>query len=169
MVNAFGALTRQLTTRRLAQNSGFVNRGLEEFFEKGQRLPEKMDPTGRAWAASELRQKSWEDLQKLWYVILKERNVLASQAEECRRLSVPSQFFSNKARIIKCKKSMARIKTVLNERQIAWKKSQEEALEQAKEQSKKVAASKKPSAPKPSAKAAAKDTKVSASETTVPA
>ncbi|KAJ2000993.1 54S ribosomal protein L4 mitochondrial [Coemansia thaxteri] len=123
MFARFSTLTRQLSTRRTAQ-SGFVGRGLEDFFENGQRLPASRDQTGRAWSASELRQKSWEDLQKLWYVVLKERNVLASQAEESRRLSIPSQFFSNKSRVIKCKKSMARIKTVLNERQLAWEATQ---------------------------------------------
>ncbi|KAI8324941.1 MRP-L47-domain-containing protein, partial [Martensiomyces pterosporus] len=115
----FASVTRQLSTRRPTQTS-FVGRGLEEFFEKGQRLPKSRDQTGRAWSASELRQKSWEDLQKLWYVILKERNILASQTEETKRLGIPSQFFSNKSRTIKCKKSMARIKTVLNERRLAW-------------------------------------------------
>ncbi|KAJ2776984.1 54S ribosomal protein L4 mitochondrial, partial [Coemansia linderi] len=115
--------TRQLSTRRATQG-GFVGRGLEEFFESSQRLPVTRDQTGRAWTASELRQKSWEDLQKLWYVVLKERNVLASQAEETRRLSIPSKYFSNKSRVVKCKKSMARIKTVLNERRLAWEEAQ---------------------------------------------
>ncbi|ORX72790.1 MRP-L47-domain-containing protein [Linderina pennispora] len=124
MFNRLGALT----TRRAG-----VRRGLEEFFEKGQRLPVKQDPTGRAWAASELRQKSWEDLQKLWYVVLKERNVLASQVEEAARLKIPPQFFSNRSRIIKCKKTMARIKTVLNERRLAWEKT-EQAKEEAERQ-----------------------------------
>lgn len=113
-------------------HTGTVARGLEEFFERGQRLPNTKEPTGRAWEASELRQKSWEDLQKLWYVTLKERNLLASQVEEGNRLSIPEQFFSNKGRIIKCKKTMARIKTVLGERQKAWEKAQQEMKEKSK-------------------------------------
>ncbi|KAJ1827561.1 54S ribosomal protein L4 mitochondrial, partial [Coemansia sp. RSA 2708] len=103
---------------------GFVGRGLEEFFENGQRLPAKRATTGRSWMASELRQKSWEDLQKLWYVVLKERNLLASQRDECRRLGVSAAFFENRGRIVKCKMTMARIKTVLNERRLAWEKAQ---------------------------------------------
>ncbi|PIA17347.1 MRP-L47-domain-containing protein [Coemansia reversa NRRL 1564] len=119
----FGAITRQLSTRRTAQGR-FLARGFEEFFEKKQRVPTERDPTGRAWSASELRQKSWEDLQKLWYIVLKERNLLASQKVECRRLGIIPSFFSNKGRVLKCQKTMARIKTVLNERQIAWAAAQ---------------------------------------------
>ncbi|KAI9479800.1 54S ribosomal protein L4 mitochondrial [Coemansia sp. RSA 989] len=124
MFGRLSTVTRQLSSRRTAQGS-FVGRGLEEFFENGQRLPTTKTPTGRAWLASELRQKSWEDLQKLWYVVLKERNVLASQLEERNRLDINKVYFENKGRVVKCKKTMARIKTVLNERRLAWEKAQQ--------------------------------------------
>ncbi|KAJ2795196.1 54S ribosomal protein L4 mitochondrial [Coemansia guatemalensis] len=129
----FGAITRQLSTRRTAQGR-FLARGFEEFFEKNQRIPTERDPTGRAWSASELRQKSWEDLQRLWYIVLKERNVLASQKVEARRLGIISAFFTNKGRVLKCRQTMARIKTVLNERQIAWEAAQKDAKVQARQQ-----------------------------------
>ncbi|CAO3677983.1 unnamed protein product [Rhizopus stolonifer] len=72
---------------------------------------------GRSWKAKELRQKSFEDLHKLWYVLLKERNLLATQKHEAKRLNIPPQVWTNRGRMMKCQKSMARIKFVLYERQ----------------------------------------------------
>ncbi|KAI8372559.1 mitochondrial 39-S ribosomal protein L47 (MRP-L47)-domain-containing protein [Choanephora cucurbitarum] len=95
--------------------------GLYQFFENNQALP-KQNWTGRAWKAQELRQKSFDDLHKLWYVLLKERNVLATQREEARRMKLPKQIWTNQGRMQKCKKSMARIKFVLNERQIEYER-----------------------------------------------
>lgn len=90
--------------------------GLYQFFENNEALPKQIW-TGRAWKAQELRLKSFDDLHKLWYVLLKERNVLATQREEARRLKLPKQLWTNQGRLKKCQKSMARIKCVLNERQ----------------------------------------------------
>lgn len=44
---------------------------------------------GRAWKVDELRNKSFTDLHTLWYVLLKEKNVLATQEAERRRLNIP--------------------------------------------------------------------------------
>ncbi|KAJ2955948.1 hypothetical protein NQZ79_g8135 [Umbelopsis isabellina] len=94
-------------------------KGLQQFFENGVSLPEQTW-TGRSWKASELRLKSFDDLHKLWYVLLKERNVLATQREEARRLGIDKSTWTNAGR---CKKSMARIKFVLNERQRAFEEA----------------------------------------------
>ncbi|KAF2555987.1 hypothetical protein F2Q68_00013046 [Brassica cretica] len=69
----------------------------------------------RGWKASELRLKSWDDLQKLWYVLLKEKNMLMTQRQ---MLQAQNMMFPNPERIPKVRRSMCRIKHVLTERAI---------------------------------------------------
>ncbi|CAE6537827.1 unnamed protein product [Rhizoctonia solani] len=79
------------------------------------------DYSGRAWLASELRRKSFKDLHTLWYVLARERNLLATQAAEARRIGVDARLFTNMPKKdLRCRKSMARIKQVLNERRLAY-------------------------------------------------
>jgi len=42
--------------------------------------------SGRSWAVTELRDKSWDDLHKLWWVCIKERNRIATSNMERDRL-----------------------------------------------------------------------------------
>ena len=53
---------------------------------------------GRSWKASELRLKSWDDLQKLWYILLKEKNMLMTQRQ---MLQAKNLRFPNPERIPK--------------------------------------------------------------------
>jgi Mitochondrial 39-S ribosomal protein L47 (MRP-L47) len=46
-------------------------------------------PQGRSWNSSELRRKSFKDLHTLWHILLRERNLLATQKAERKRLTVP--------------------------------------------------------------------------------
>ncbi|KAJ7250867.1 mitochondrial 39-S ribosomal protein L47 (MRP-L47)-domain-containing protein [Mycena haematopus] len=76
----------------------------------------------RSWLASELRLKSFKDLHTLWYVLLRERNMLATQREEMRRMGLARERFphENAVNTAKCRKSMARIKAIMNERRLAY-------------------------------------------------
>ncbi|CAI5470887.1 unnamed protein product [Closterium sp. Yama58-4] len=89
--------------------------GLADFFEQG-RTPDAPVTTGRGWQAWELRHKSFEDLHALWYVLLKEKNLLYSQKQmlqsQGRRMVQPHRI-----RLVKA--SMCRIKQVLTERALA--------------------------------------------------
>jgi len=79
------------------------------------------DIFGRAWSAAELRRKSFRDLHTLWYVLLRERNLIATQMESYRRVSIsPGLVESVEKRDFQCRKSMARIKYVINERRLAY-------------------------------------------------
>ncbi|ORY68039.1 mitochondrial 39-S ribosomal protein L47 (MRP-L47)-domain-containing protein [Leucosporidium creatinivorum] len=84
-------------------------------------VPDKRkDETGRSWTSLELRRKSFSQLHQLWYILLRERNVLLTQREEARRLRVDLKGFSSQPEKLRmCQKSMARVKQVLAERRLA--------------------------------------------------
>lgn len=51
------------------------------------RTPEDLDAHGRAWTVEELRRKDFYDLHKLWWICVKERNRLSTEANELERTS----------------------------------------------------------------------------------
>jgi large subunit ribosomal protein L47 len=101
--------------------------------------------SGRSWNAAELRLKSFKDLHTLWYICLRERNLLATQVEEARRMGIDNQnALAVIPRVYQVRKTMARIKYVLNERRLAYegalKLHEQEAQEAAAAAATKVAA-----------------------------
>lgn len=71
----------------------------------------------RACSADELRIKSNVDLHKLWFILLKERNMLLTMEHECND---KTELFPSPERIDKVKLSMENIETVVRERNRAY-------------------------------------------------
>ncbi|CAK9117074.1 unnamed protein product [Durusdinium trenchii] len=97
-------------------------RGIEEFWQGGVRDPlinaaqkQEWAKSGDPWPAVLLRQKSFEDMHKLWYVLLKEKNFLLAEQHEARQNRVR---WKHHGRLKKVKLSMKRILTVLTRREI---------------------------------------------------
>jgi len=93
----------------------FPTRGIDEFFEKGDKQGE-IAKAGRPWKAHELRLKSFDDLHKLWFILLKEKNLLLTHKERLDKIKQLSQYSRTRSRLRKVSQSMARILTVLTER-----------------------------------------------------
>uniref|UniRef100_A0A0G4G4L1 Large ribosomal subunit protein uL29m n=1 Tax=Chromera velia CCMP2878 TaxID=1169474 RepID=A0A0G4G4L1_9ALVE len=106
-----GALSRSLPRR-----------GVEEFYSGSYVDPsvtakEKLANarSGDAWPAALLRMKSFDDLHKLWYVLLKEKNFLMSERNAYWQYQVTQP---NHGRLKKVKLGMKRLLTVLARREI---------------------------------------------------
>lgn len=69
-----------------------------EFFDNPKSWGENEVKHGRQWTADELRLKSNTDLHKLWYVLLKERNMLLTMEHEANDLM---EYFPSPERIDK--------------------------------------------------------------------
>lgn len=61
---------------------------------------------GRSWTSPELRLQSFPSLHQLWYILLRERNVLLTQREEARRLRVDLRGFSSQGEKLRMVSSM---------------------------------------------------------------
>ncbi|XP_053706791.1 39S ribosomal protein L47, mitochondrial [Synchiropus splendidus] len=91
-------------------------RGLDEFFDASENWGESTVKSGAPWTAKLLRAKSNEDLHKLWYVLLKEKNMLLTLEQEAKRSRVQ---MPSPERLRKVERSMIRLDTVVKERETA--------------------------------------------------
>ncbi|GFO08144.1 hypothetical protein PoB_003464900 [Plakobranchus ocellatus] len=87
--------------------------GLMDFFDNKEVWGEATVNTGRPYRLDELRIKSNQDLHKLWYVLLKERNMLLTMEAEYKRRC---ELFPSPERIAKVEESMENIMEVVQER-----------------------------------------------------
>ncbi|XP_053379448.1 39S ribosomal protein L47, mitochondrial-like [Mercenaria mercenaria] len=93
-----------------------VRCGLNEFFDDDNFDNEEIK-VGRPWRKEELRIKSNQDLHKLWYVLLKERNVLLTMEHMYNEALEP---LPNPERIDKVEESMENLLDVVKERNVAY-------------------------------------------------
>ncbi|KAL7674175.1 hypothetical protein ACOME3_000455 [Neoechinorhynchus agilis] len=93
-----------------------TEKGLMEFFDNEKNWGANYIVHGRSWRKEEIRLKSNIDIQKLWFVLLKERNMLLTMQEEYRR---QYEVFPNPERIDKVELSMENILEVVKERDVA--------------------------------------------------
>ena len=99
-----------------------VRASLAEIISQRPAIRGEYPSAGRAWLASELRLKSFDDLHKLWFVLYKEKINLLSEKEHFRAMG---QRLPNAQRLSHVRQSMARLQTVLHERRME-KKAQKE-------------------------------------------
>ncbi|NP_001070369.1 large ribosomal subunit protein uL29m [Bos taurus] len=100
---------------RLLQTT-LSRRGLEEFFDDPKNWGEEKVKSGASWTCQQLRNKSNEDLHKLWYVLLKERNMLLTLEQEAKRQRLP---MPSPERLEKVVDSMDALDKVVQEREDA--------------------------------------------------
>jgi len=94
-----------------------IRHDLMEFFDDKKNWGETNIRAGRSWKLDELRIKSNSDLHKLWYILLKERNMLLTMEEECKR---ECQLFPSPERLDKVDESMKNLETVVRQRNQAF-------------------------------------------------
>ncbi|XP_023293278.2 39S ribosomal protein L47, mitochondrial [Lucilia cuprina] len=90
---------------------------LMQFFDDPKNWNENEVKVGRAWKLDELRIKSNKELHQLWYVLLKERNMLLTMEHECND---QMELFPSPDRLDKVKISMENLETVVRERNKAY-------------------------------------------------
>lgn len=88
-----------------------------EFFDDKKNWGATEVRSGRSWTADELRLKSNTDLHKLWYVLLKERNMLLTMEEDAKN---EVRLFPSPERLDKVLDSMDNLETVVRERNRAY-------------------------------------------------
>ncbi|XP_037039154.1 39S ribosomal protein L47, mitochondrial [Bradysia coprophila] len=115
-------LLNKLSVVPLLQSSQAIHTTIQrldvmEFFDDPKNWGQDEVKHGRAWSIDELRIKSNVDLHKLWFVLLKERNMLLTMELECND---KMELFPSPERIDKVNISMENLENVVRERNRAY-------------------------------------------------
>lgn len=109
--------------------------GLWQFFPPDRTAlasPEHLNAHGRSWTVPELRQKDWDDLHRLYWVCVKERNRIATTEWERKRVGGRDGLYGEyeaQQRDSVVKETMKAIKHTLTERWYAWENARVAAME----------------------------------------
>jgi large subunit ribosomal protein L47 len=115
------------TTAGSGEASRLANEGIRGFLDTG--TSADATKTGRAWRTTELRLKSFDDLHRLWFVLLRERNTLLTEKAWCKTNG--RHWVGGPSNLVKVKRSMARVQGVVGERARAYKAQQQHLVEDA--------------------------------------
>uniref|UniRef100_A0A182NMS2 Large ribosomal subunit protein uL29m n=1 Tax=Anopheles dirus TaxID=7168 RepID=A0A182NMS2_9DIPT len=114
---AFTLLQRNATAPVRAISTTTPRNDLMEFFDDKKNWGEQEVKHGRAWTKDDLRIKSNGDLHQLWFVLLKEHNMLLTMEHECKE---KMELFPSPERLDKVKDSMSNLEEVIRERNRAY-------------------------------------------------
>jgi large subunit ribosomal protein L47 len=78
---------------------------------------------GRSWTVGELRSRDWDSLHQLWWVCVKERNRLATEKLERKRLEAGYGDYENQERDKTVQETMKAILDTLAERHQAYQEA----------------------------------------------
>ncbi|XP_065355096.1 large ribosomal subunit protein uL29m [Calliphora vicina] len=115
MQTSISPLTVTLANRQFSTTPR--NNDLMQFFDDPKNWSENEVKVGRAWKLDELRIKSNKELHQLWFVLLKERNMLLTMEHECND---QMELFPSPDRLDKVKISMENLEAVVRERNKAY-------------------------------------------------
>ncbi|KAF1838281.1 MRP-L47-domain-containing protein [Decorospora gaudefroyi] len=107
------------------QVTGTPDHGLWGFFKDQRRLqtPVEESQHGRSWTVGELRGRDWTSLHQLWWVCVKERNRLATDKTERKRLRAGYGDYENEQRDKTVQETMKAILDTLAERHQAYQEA----------------------------------------------
>lgn len=116
-VNSWFSISRHLSPISSSFHTSLNRPDLMEFFDEKENWGKARIRVGKSWSQDELRLKSNQDLHKLWYVLLKERNMLLTTEEAYVRAN---ENMPNPERLDKVEESMENLEFVVRERNRAY-------------------------------------------------
>uniref|UniRef100_A0A182MH82 Large ribosomal subunit protein uL29m n=1 Tax=Anopheles culicifacies TaxID=139723 RepID=A0A182MH82_9DIPT len=114
---SYALLQRNVSLSGRAVSTSAPRHELMEFFDDKKHWGEQEVKHGRGWTKDDLRIKSNSDLHQLWFVLLKERNMLLTMEQECKE---KMELFPSPERLDKVKESMDNLEEVVRERNRAY-------------------------------------------------